>query len=209
MSSENGALIVLTAPSGTGKSSLVHELIARETSLRFSISHTTRAPRAGERDGVDYHFVTPAMFESMRDHDDFLEWAQVHGHLYGTSWREIEAGLSEGAEILLDIDVQGARQVAARFSAAVTIFLMPPDRDTLERRLRGRGTESETSITERLRAAALEMRHYGSFRYLVVNETLEVAAKEIQCVLAAERARRERRRGTAERILATFPDTQP
>lgn len=200
-------LLVLTAPSGTGKSSVVRALMTREPTLRFSVSHTTRSPRPEEREGVDYHFVSRETFEAIREEGGFLEWAQVHGQLYGTSRRAIDTVLAEGAEVLLDIDVQGAQQIALEFPDAVTLFLMPPDRDTLERRLRGRGTETERSISERLRAAASEMRQYAFFRYLVVNTTLESATDEIRSVLVAERARRERRREAAERILSTFPAT--
>lgn len=202
-------LVVMTAPSGTGKSSVVKELLAREPSLRFSVSLTTRPPRPGERDGVDYRFVTESDFRRHVEAGDFLEWARVHGHLYGTAATEIDRALGAGADVLLDIDVQGARQVAERYAGAVTVFLLPPDYATLQGRLRGRRSESEEAIASRLQTAAEEVRHYGAFQYLVVNDSIERAAAEVRAILGAERARTARRIGTAERILATFPPPAP
>lgn len=202
-------LVVLTAPSGTGKSSVVRELLARETSLRFSVSWTTRPPRPGETESVDYRFVSEPAFRQNIEAGGFVEWAQVHGHLYGTAATEIDRSLGEGADVLLDIDVQGARQVAERYPGAVTVFLLPPDYATLESRLRGRRSDADDVIASRLQTAASEVRHYGTFQYLVVNDALDHAAVEIQSILAAERARTARRLGTAERILATFPAPKP
>ena len=205
MSDLQGLLVVMTAPSGTGKSSVVRALLAREPNLSFSVSHTTRPPRPGERDGTDYHFVSPSAFEEIRRRGGFVEWAEVHGHLYGTAEGELDGALKRGSDVLLDIDVQGARQVASKFPDAVTVFLLPPDFATLERRLRGRRSEPEEAIAERLLTAALEVHEYRAFRYLVVNESIEEAAAEIRGILAAERARTERRGALARRILATFP----
>jgi guanylate kinase len=202
-------LVVLTAPSGTGKSSVLKELLARESSLRFSVSWTTRPPRPGETDGVDYRFVTEADFQRHIEAGGFVEWARVHGHLYGTSAMEIERALGEGTDVLLDIDVQGARQVAERYPGAVTVFLLPPDFATLEARLRGRRSDSDESITSRLRTASTEVRHYGAFQYVVVNDAVARAAAEVQSILHAERSRTTRRIGTAERILGTFPSPAP
>jgi guanylate kinase len=202
-------LVVLTAPSGTGKSSVVKELLSREPALRFSVSLTTRPPRPGERDGIDYHFVTEVDFQRHVDAGDFVEWAKVHGHLYGTAGTEIDRALGAGTEVLLDIDVQGARQVAERYPGAVTVFLLPPDYATLEARLRGRRSDSEASIAARLQTAATEVRHYGAFQYLVVNDAIDRAVAEIGSILGAERARTARRIGTAERILSTFPAAKP
>lgn len=203
--SAQGLLLVMTGPSGTGKSSLVHALLDSETSLRFSVSHTTRPRREDERDGVDYRFVSEAEFEAVRAAGGFVEWAEVHGHRYGTSHGELEGALSAGAELLLDIDVQGARQVADRFPDAVTVFILPPDYATLELRLRGRGTEKPADLARRLRAADSEVRHYASFRYVVVNESIARATGELRAILAAERARTSRRGEEAARIVATFP----
>ena len=204
-----GLLVVLTAPSGTGKSSVVKELLARETSLRFSVSLTTRPPRPGETDGVEYRFVTEPEFQRHVEAGDLVEWARVHGHLYGTAATEIDRSLADGTDVLLDIDVQGARQVSERYPGAVTIFLLPPDYAALEARLRGRRSDAEEVIASRLRTAASEVRHYGAFQYLVVNDAIERAGGEIRSILAAERARTARRIGAAERILATFPPPAP
>jgi guanylate kinase len=200
-----GLLVVLTAPSGTGKSSVVKALLGLEPSLRFSVSHTTRPPRPGETEGVDYRFVSEPAFRARVEEGAFVEWATVHGHLYGTASEEIDRALGTGADVLLDIDVQGARQVADRFAGAVTIFLLPPDYATLEARLRGRKSDDAAAIASRLATASTEVRHYGAFQYLVVNDDLEGAASEIRSILGAERARTARRLGAAERILATFP----
>jgi len=204
-----GLLLVLTAPSGTGKSSVVKELLARETALRFSVSLTTRPPRPGEQEGVDYRFVTEPEFHRHIEAGDLVEWARVHGHLYGTAVTEIDRALADWTDVLLDIDVQGAKQVSERYPGAVTVFLLPPDYAALESRLRGRRSDTEEVIAVRLRTAAGEVRHYGAFQYLVVNDAIEGAVGEVRSILAAERARTGRRIGAAERILATFPPPAP
>ena len=208
MTAPAGLLVVLTAPSGAGKSSVVKTLLAMEPGLSFSVSHTTRPSRPGEREGADYRFVSREGFAPLRAAGGFVEWAEVHGQLYGTSREAIEGTLEQGKEILLDIDVQGARQVAEKFPQAITIFLLPPDYETLERRLRGRGSESEASIAARLRTAAAEVRQYPAFQFVVINEEVEAAAAEVRCILVANRARIERKRGAAERIVSTFPPAE-
>jgi len=204
--SATGLLLVLTAPSGTGKSSLLRALLAKEPGLRFSVSHTTRSPRSGETDGVDYHFVSREEFERTRDEGGFVEWAEVHGRMYGTSHAEIRSALTGPDEVLLDIDVQGARQLVARYPGAVTVFLLPPDFATLEARLRGRGTETEENVRTRLRTASREVHQFIAFQYIVVNDSIERAAGELRAILRAERARTARRLSRAERIVASFPD---
>lgn len=201
-----GLVVVLTGPSGAGKSSVIKAVLEREPGLSFSVSHTTRPPRAHEREGVDYRFVSREEFEKMRGEGGFLEWAEVHDHLYGTSFAEIESACSAGKEILLDIDVQGAAQVGARLARATSIFLLPPDYATLEARLRGRRSETEVQIGVRLRTAAEEVRRYREFGYLVINDSVEGTVGGVCAILAAERLRTDRRREIAERILTTFPD---
>jgi guanylate kinase len=173
--------------------------------LRFSVSHTTRAPRPGETDGVEYHFVTRPAFEALRDQGALLEWAVVHGELYGTAWSEFRAAEQEGMDLLLDLDVQGARQVRARLDDAVAVFVLPPSYAALEARLRGRGDASEEAMRRRLEAAAGEVRHYDAYDYVVVNEDLEACVESLVAVVKAARARTCRMAGEAERVLSTFP----
>jgi len=175
----------------------------------MSVSATTRAPREGELDGIEYRFVDDQAFDAMVLRGELAEWAVVHGYRYGTPREPIDSAIAAGHDVLLDIDVQGARQVADRYPGAVTVFLLPPDYASLEARLRGRRSDSEEAIARRLRTAVTEVRHYGAFQYLVVNDALERAAGEIRSILQAERARTARRIGAAERILATFPPASP
>ncbi len=188
-----GQLFILSAPSGTGKTTIVKKVMQETGSLAFSISHTTRSPRKGEKDGVDYHFVTVDEFKAMRDQDLFLEWAEVHGNFYGTSRPAVLKQLEQGVDVILDIDVQGAAIITADKKVdAVSIFVAPPSLDELERRLRGRGTESDETITVRLGNAAKEMSCAGVYNYLVINDDLDVAATTLQAVLIAERSRGHR-----------------
>lgn len=188
-----GQLFILSAPSGTGKTTIVKKVMQETGSLAFSISHTTRSPRKGEKDGVDYHFVTVDEFKAMRDQDLFLEWAEVHGNFYGTSRPAVLKQLEQGVDVILDIDVQGAAIITADKKVdAVSIFVAPPSLDELERRLRGRGTDSDETIAVRLGNAAKEMSCAGVYNYLVINDDLDVAATTLQAVLIAERSRGHR-----------------
>lgn len=186
-----GFLLVLSAPSGCGKTTILRQVMAELSGLSFSVSHTTRQPRPGEENGRDYHFVSLEQFKALRDcqPSGFLEWAEVHGNLYGTSRQEAEARLTAGADVILDIDVQGAAQVR-RNAEPVTVFIAPPSLAELERRLRGRGTESETSLRIRLANAAKEMQAADSYTYLIVNDRLEQAVLALKSVIIAERCRR-------------------
>jgi guanylate kinase len=182
-----GIPLVLAAPSGTGKTTVCRKLIEADPNLVFSVSHTTRPRRSGEEDGVAYHFVSGAEFQRLIDADAFLEWAVYDGSQYGTSWRAIETELSEGRDLLLEIEVQGARQVRERRRDARLIFLTPPSDGELERRLTGRGTDSAEQVRRRLDLARQEIRAIGGFDYAVVNDDLERCVAEVAEIIAAER----------------------
>ncbi len=185
-------LIVLTAPSGTGKSTVARHLFALQPRLRFSVSHTTRRPRPGEEDGVHYHFVDDATFDRMVAEGAFAEWAHVHKQRYGTSRAEIDRLTGAGFDVLLDVDVQGARQLLESYPDAVSVFLLPPSLEELERRLVGRGTESPEQLATRLETARTELREAARFRYVVVNDEVERAAADFLSITRAERCRRDR-----------------
>ncbi len=188
-----GKLFILSAPSGAGKTTLLKRVMADLPGLAFSISHTTRLPRAGEVDGVDYHFVSRDKFEAMQDQGVFLEWAEVHGNLYGTSRPAVLAQLATGLDVILDIDVQGA--AILRESAAIpaaSLFISPPSLPELERRLRGRGTDSEETILLRLKNARQEMQAAADYEYLIINDRLEQAVDTLRAIVIAERSRGHR-----------------
>jgi guanylate kinase len=188
-----GFLLVLSAPSGCGKTTILRQVMAELPGLSFSVSHTTRQPRPGEVNGREYHFVSPEQFLALRDQQPsgFLEWAEVHGNFYGTSRQEVEQRLSAGADVILDIDVQGAAQVRSN-AEPVTVFIAPPSLEELERRLRGRGTEDEDSLRRRLANAAQEMQEADAYTCLIVNDRLEEAVLALKSVIIAERCRRRR-----------------
>lgn len=189
-----GRLFVVSAPSGAGKTTLLKRLMARLGGLAFSVSHTTRLPRPGERDGVDYHFVSPTEFKAMVEEGLFVEHATVHGNLYGTSRPAIVAQLAQGLDVILDIDVQGAALLRQESSLPVTeIFIAPPDLAELERRLRGRGTEDAERLALRLNNARDELRAAEGYQYLIINDDLDEAAELLAAIVLAERARAHRR----------------
>lgn len=188
-----GQLFILSAPSGAGKTTLLKKVMAQVPGLAFSVSHTTRSPRSGEKNGVDYHFVSVKEFQAMRDQGLFLEWAEVHGNFYGTSRPAVMKQLEQGLDIILDIDVQGAAIIARDTTvAAVSVFIAPPSLAELERRLRGRGTDSEETIELRMKNAAWEMAAAPDYDYLVINDVLEEAVTTLQAVIVAERSRGHR-----------------
>jgi guanylate kinase len=189
MSLRRGCLFVISAPSGSGKTTLVRRLLASFEDLRFSVSYTTRAPRGEERDGVEYHFVTREEFQEKIDKGEFLEWAEVHGNLYGTSKRETERNRARGQDILLDVDVQGADQVRKAAPDAVTMFVMPPSFQVLEERLRGRKQDSPEVIEGRLAGARREIERYRDYHYVLVNDRIEETAGLLRSIVLAERAR--------------------
>lgn len=183
--------IVLCGPSGSGKSTVIRELLARRDDLRFSVSATTRRPRTDERPGVDYTFTTRARFEGLTRGGEMLEWAEVHGELYGTPRENLSQALSDRKHLLLDIDVQGARQVRSSVPEAVTIFLLPPRGAWLDR-LRTRGSESRGELLRRLRSAEAELKEVGDFEYVVVNDQLTETIRRLESILEAEESRTPR-----------------
>ncbi len=199
-----GLLFVVSAPSGTGKTTVVERLVERAIGLDRSRSYTSRPARQGERDGVDYNFLDRQAFEAMVERGEFLEWANVFGNLYGTGWGETDARLAKGADLVLVIDVQGARQVRRRLDGTVGIFVLPPSFEVLERRLRGRSQDPEAAIAKRLETARREISAVVEYDYVVINDTLERCVDEIAAIIAAERARLSRRQAAIAPIIRTF-----
>jgi guanylate kinase len=198
------SIIVISAPSGAGKSTLVRRLRASLSGLAFSISYTTRPPRPGEKDGRDYFFVPPARFKRMVRGREFVEWAEVFGHLYGTTWRQVRAALEAGEDILLDIDVQGHRQVTGRLPGAISVFVLPPSFQVLARRLRRRHSDSSDVIERRLAAARQEILRWPEYDSLVVNDRVAGATRALRAVVLAARVRRQNQRARAREICKTF-----
>jgi guanylate kinase len=184
-----GLLFVVSAPSGAGKTTLVKHLLERDSSVRVSVSHTTRSPRPGEQNGEHYHFIEISRFHELVADEEFLEYAEVHGNYYGTSRRWLESCLVAGQDVLLEIDWQGAQQVRRHFPDAVTIFILPPSIDELDRRLRGRSQDSEEVIARRVAAALDEMRHVDEFSFVIINDDLMVALDDLTATVRASRLR--------------------
>ncbi len=199
-----GSFVVISAPSGAGKSTLVRRLRASLPGLSFSVSYTTRPPRPGELHGRDYFFITPARFRRMAAAGEFVEWAEVHGHLYGTSWKQLQAAREAGEDVLLDIDVQGHQQIRRRLSEAVSVFVLPPSFQVLERRLRRRHSDSPQAIQRRLATARKEITCWPAYDYLVVNDRVSSATRALGAVVMAARHRRENLARLAEKICKTF-----
>jgi guanylate kinase len=194
-----GELFIVSAPSGAGKSTLTAKLLEEEKNIHLSVSYTTRAPRAGEVDGRDYHFVDRALFQRKLERGEFLESAEVHGNLYGSSEAWIRAQRAAGHDILLEIDWQGAQQVRRIFADAIGIFILPPSIAELERRMRGRGQDSEAVVQRRLAVAADEMSHAAEFEYVIINNDFEEARRDLIAVVRASRL-------AYSRQLERFPD---
>jgi len=199
-----GSIIVLSAPSGAGKTTLVKRLLASFPDLTFSVSYTTRGQRPEEVDGRDYFFVSRPRFEGMIEQGEFVEWAEVVGQLYGTARSVIEAAQASGKDILLDIDVQGHAQVKQRLPGSVSVFVLPPSFGELERRLRRRGLDSEADIQRRLQAARREVPRWPEYDYLIVNDLLAAATQELTAVVAAARLRRDSQEVRVREIEKTF-----
>jgi guanylate kinase len=193
-------LLIVSSPSGAGKTTLTTRLLQAVPNLRFSVSHTTRKPRAHEQDGREYHFVSRETFQQLIERDDFLEWAEVHGNLYGTARSEVTRS-ADARGIIFDIDHQGARQIKSADSHAVTVFILPPSMELLEKRLRGRASEDEATVMRRFAVAREEIAHYGMFDYVLVNEELDQATAQLIAIFRAEECRRMRTARIAEQLL--------
>lgn len=199
-----GNLIVVSAPSGAGKSSLVQRALKKVTRLKYSVSYTTRTPRGTEEHGVDYFFVSEEDFLCMRERGEFLESAEVHGYFYGTHRATIEAMLDEGFDVILDIDVQGAEQILRHMPESVTIFIMPPSKKVLEARLRDRNLNAPDDLERRIRNATAEVRLYDRFDYVIINEIRNRAFGWLKAIIIAERRRPRRQKKRLQSIIATF-----
>jgi guanylate kinase len=203
-------VFIISAPSGSGKSTLVGGLLKTMPGLRFSVSYTTRAPRGAERDGENYYFIGRQEFEERVGRGEFLEYAQVFDNYYGTHRSELKRAAEAGEDLVLDIDVQGARQLSENLPAgrAVSIFILAPSRDELEKRLRARSEDSESVIERRLRDAAEEIRNYSQYDYVLVNSDVEESVETLRSIVRAERVRRARIEERIRPILATFEKKQ-
>lgn len=199
-----GSIFVISAPSGTGKTTLIERLRASVRGLAFSVSYTTRAPRAGEKNGREYFFISPAEFKRRLAKGDFAEWAQVHGHYYGTAWRELRRAQEDGKDILLDIDVQGYRKLRRRLPEAVGVFLLPPSYADLEKRLCGRHKDSSEAIVKRLETSRNEVAYWKEYDYLIVNDRVRDAAQALRSIVLAARLRRHCQERRVKSIYDTF-----
>ncbi len=201
-----GSIFIISAPSGTGKTTILKEIMNIVPNLAFSVSHTTRTPRGREQDGVDYHFVDVEKFTRMRDEGEFLEWARVHDNFYGTSRTAVEGQLGLGFDVFLDIDIQGMKQITAQLSDLLTIFIAPPSWEEQERRLRRRGTDSPETIALRLANARQEMAAADLFDYLLVNDTVAATVEMLRAIILA---RRSRTRRSADGLALSLPAIDP
>jgi guanylate kinase len=199
-----GNLFIITSPSGGGKGTLIREVLRGVPGVGYSVSFTTRAPRAGEEHGKHYYFVSRAEFEKKIAENEFLEWATVHGNLYGTSRAQVESELNLGRDIILEIDVQGAETVKKLRPESVGVFILPPSFDVLRERLNARQTETPADLQTRLRNSAQEVRRWREFDYVIINDELTRAARDLQAVFLAERLRRGRQAENIEKIIETF-----
>ncbi|HEY6723467.1 MAG TPA: guanylate kinase [Polyangiaceae bacterium] len=193
--------LIISSPSGAGKTTLTGRLLKADLGLAFSVSHTTRAPRSSEQDGREYHFVDRATFANLIEQGEFLEWAEVHGNLYGTSKNELTKN-QQLRGIIFDIDHQGARQIKCAEPDAVAIFILPPSMAILEQRLRGRASEDEATVQRRFKVATREIEHYGLFDYVLVNDDIDEATTKLTSIFRAEECRRQRAARLAEQLLA-------
>lgn len=201
-----GILFVVSSPSGGGKGTLIRRVLDRVSNLSYSVSFTTRAPRNGEVDGREYFFVTPEQFKKMAAAGAFLEWAHVHGKLYGTAHEQVVREVSAGRDIILEVDVQGAASVRALMGDSVSIFILPPSFQVLRQRLEARGTDSLDELDLRLRNAPTEMKDYSAFHYVIINEDADSAAEQMAAIVLAERARLGRQGSRVKRVVEAFTE---
>ena len=208
-----GILFVVSSPSGGGKGTLIQRVLKQVPNLSYSVSFTTRAPRNGEVDGREYFFVTPEQFEAMAAAGKFLEWAHVHSKLYGTAREQVGREISEGRDIILEVDVQGAASVRTLMADSVSIFILPPSFAVLKQRLEARGTDSAEELDLRLRNAPVELKDYSAFQYVILNDDLDRAVNQMSAIVHAERARLRRQEAKVKRVVQAFtadeiPDLQ-
>jgi guanylate kinase len=206
---DRGGVIVVSAPSGAGKTTLCRRLLAELPDIEFSVSHTTRPAREGEQDGVDYHFVSAEAFEERRQRGEFIEWARVAGHLYGTSAAALRLVTERGHDVLLDIDTQGAAAIRRLIPEAVHVFILPPGPEALRARLTGRQSETPESLARRLQLARDEVDKAPGYDFIVVNDDLEEAFDRFRAIIVAARSRRERQGRRLDGILAAFRAWRP
>lgn len=204
-----GMLVVVSSPSGGGKGTLIRRVLNSVPELGYSVSFTTRSPRAGEVHGRHYFFVSPAEFEAMAVAGEFLEWAYVHGHRYGTSRAQVARELAQGRDLILEIDVQGAANILHLGIDAVSVFILPPSFEVLRARLTARGSENPEALALRLRNSRGEVERYREFEYVVINDDAERAAAQLAAIIYAERARLKRQQQAAQEVLATFTQESP
>lgn len=208
MSSHIPLVIVVSGPSGAGKSTILQAALQEVPQLRFSVSHTTRPSRHEEREGVEYHFVSRDEFMRLAMQETFLEWAEVHGHCYGTSRTEYARAAEDRVDLLLDLDVQGAEKIRAKFPDSVSIFILPPSYQHLERRLRSRGTSDEAAFARRLAVAREEMELFPKYDYAIINDDLDLSVESLKAIIRAARCRTSRIEPAARKILSTFDPGQ-
>jgi len=201
-------VFIISAPSGSGKSTLVKMLLEAVNHVDFSISYTTRPPRKGEKDGENYRFVSREAFTAMRDAGQLLEWAEVFGHFYGTPRSILDDARLRDHDLVLDIDVQGAAQLKKQLPEAVTVFILPPSRAELEKRLRSRSLDEDAVIRRRLRDASREIANYAAYDYILVNDQLDRAAEKLKGIFLAERCRRQRAEPVLQPILESFQENE-
>jgi len=203
-SSPHGILYVVSSPSGGGKGTLIRRVLAVVPDLGYSVSYTTRAPRNGEIDGREYFFVDRERFEEMINAGEFLEWANVHGHLYGTARQQVKDEITKGKDIVLEVDVQGAASVKRLGLDSVSVFILPPSLETLRERLLARGTDSAEELSVRLANAPSELGQYPNFDYVIFNDQVERASAQLAAIVSAERARRSRQEGLIKGVMQKF-----